>query len=97
VNLPGDGLLQDAEQAAPVVELLRFRPRLVEVEAQLRGLADYVETGRHLPQAGPHWLRLRDALSSENVAAWGATRENIEALVDVAPQARRLVDLRTRP
>jgi very-short-patch-repair endonuclease len=96
VDLPGNAGPQDAEQASRIVELLRSRPRLIEVEAELRGLGDYLQSGLSLPQAGPHWLRLRDALGGENVAAWAATREDIEALVDVAPRAPRLVDLRAR-
>jgi len=67
-----------------------------ELTRRFRSLDEWLRAGAQPASASPLWSQFADALSREDLARWHLLREELKDLLQVAPQARWLRDLRGR-
>jgi very-short-patch-repair endonuclease len=69
---------------------------LDELTGWLRGLDEWLRAGAQQAAASPLWNLLADALARQDLAQWQRLRDELQDLNQIAPQARRLRELRER-
>lgn len=98
VTLPGSGTgsLEDLIMAVEISQRLPLRPALNGLEAQIRVFQTALQDGARAVDASSYWGRMLVALDTQNTQEWDALRMQVHDLTEVAPQARRLVELSER-
>ncbi len=72
------------------------RPRQLGLRTYFEDLRGYLRRNGSEAETSPHWVQLADAFDGRDADAWDAVRADVASLEEVAPRARRLVELRDR-
>jgi len=70
--------------------------QLQDVSGSLRRLDSLLRDGALASGASPLWSLFADALSQQDLARWDRLREEVRSLLEIAPAAQRLRELRAR-
>lgn len=96
IGVNGPHRRETVSRLLEVCELIGARRAERDVTSQLDVLEAYLREGIANPHGSPLWQLLADALNAEAFDGWHVHRNVVADLVDVAPAARRLVELADR-